>query len=66
MGRFSVWMEREVVSEGFGVGGMEGFWGGRFIYLPVEDIVASWRAGLKETGVRRIEVEECLKAFVKQ
>lgn len=37
-----------------------------FIYLPVEDIVASWRVGMKETGLRRMEVEECLKAFVKQ
>lgn len=35
-------------------------------YLPVEDIVASWRVGLKEAGVRRMEVVECLKAFVKQ
>lgn len=42
-----------------GLGGMEGFWrgfGGGFIYLPVEDIVASWR---KETGgVRRMEEGE--------
>lgn len=62
MGRFSAWMEREVVSEGLGWAA----WRGRFIYLPVEDIVASWRVGMKETGLRRIEVEECLKAFVKQ
>lgn len=39
---------------------------GYFIYLPVEDIVASRRVGMKETGVRRMEVQECLKAFVKQ
>lgn len=46
---------------------MEGFEGHLFIYVPVEDIVASWRAGMKETGVvRRMLVEECLKAFVKQ
>ena len=43
---------------------MEGLLEGS-IYLPVEDIVASWRVGRKETGLRRMEVE-CLKAFVKQ
>lgn len=38
------------------------------MYLPVEDIVASRRQGegKTETGVRRMGVKECLKAFVKQ
>jgi hypothetical protein len=44
---------------------MEGLLEGS-IYLPVEDIVASWRVRMEETGVRRMDEVECLKAFVKQ
>ena len=63
MGRFSV---VNVVS-GDGLGwryahGMEGY----LFYLPVEDIVTSWRAEGLKMGVRRMDLEECLKAFVKQ
>jgi len=39
-----------------------------WIYLPEEDIVASWRVWRRKetTGERerRMEVDECLKAFV--
>ena len=44
-------------------------WRDRFLYLPVEDIVANRRVGRNEKGVRRMEEEEeeeCLETFVKQ
>lgn len=62
MGRFSVRGDERLVGVIWVGGvGMEGLF-----YLPVEDIVASRRVELKETGVRRMEVLGCLKAFVKQ
>jgi hypothetical protein len=63
MGRFSVLGERLLVGC---IGSAVWRGSGGTIYLPVEDIVASWRVGMKGTGVRRTEEVECLEAFVKQ
>ena len=59
-------MERDVVSGVFWGPAVWRGLGGFICRIPVEDIVASRRVELEETGGRRMEEVECLKAFVKQ